>query len=178
MKENWQKAFEQMLASEGGFTDDERDKGNQLPDGRKGSTMLGVTQFNWERHLGHEVTHDHMRRLTPADVEPLYKKKYWDVVRADELPSGIDYLCFDMGVNAGPGRSIKLLQAAVGVPADGGFGAVTMAAVLAADPVKLIQDFSDAKEEFYRGLDDFPVYGTGWLNRVAAVKQKASTMVT
>ena len=176
MKQNWDQAFKQMLASEGGFTDDERDNGNQLPDGRKGSTMLGVTQFNWERHLGHKVTHDHMRRLTPADVKPLYKKKYWDVVRADELPSGIDYLVFDMGVNAGPGRSIKLLQAAVGVTPDGGLGPITMSAVWAADPVRLIQDFSDAKEEFYRCLDDFPVYGTGWLNRVAAVKQKASTM--
>jgi lysozyme family protein len=51
MKHNWQKAFEQMLASEGGFSDDERDRGNQLPDGRKGSTMLGVTQYNWERTL-------------------------------------------------------------------------------------------------------------------------------
>ena len=176
MKENWDQAFKQMLASEGGFTDDERDKGNQLPDGRKGSTMLGVTQFNWERHLGHEVTHDHMRRLTPADVEPLYKKKYWDVVRADELPSGIDYLVFDMGVNAGPGRSIKLLQTSVGVTPDGGFGPITMKAVQAADPVKLIQDFSDAKEDFYRGLNDFTTYGTGWLNRVVAVKQKAISM--
>ena len=177
MISNWQQAFKQMLASEGGFTDDERDNGNKLPDGRKGSTMLGVTQFNWEQHVGHQVTHDQMRKLTPADVEPLYKKKYWDVVRADELPSGIDYLVFDMGVNAGPGRSIKLLQAAVGVPADGGFGPMTMAAVLAADPVKLIDDFSQAKEDFCRSLNDFSVYGTGWLNRVAAVKQKASSMV-
>ena len=177
MISNWDQAFKQMLASEGGFTDDERDNGNKLPDGRKGSTMLGVTQFNWEQHIGHQVTHDDMRKLTPADVEPLYKKKYWDVVRADELPSGIDYLVFDMGVNAGPGRSIKLLQTAVGVPADGGFGPMTMAAVQAADPVKLIEDFSQAKEEFYRSLDSFTVYGTGWLNRVAAVKLKASSML-
>jgi len=177
MISNWDQAFKQMLASEGGFTDDERDKGNSLPDGRKGSTMLGVTQFNWEAHVGHQVTHDQMRKLSPADVEPLYKKKYWDVVRADELPSGIDYLVFDMGVNAGPGRSIKIMQTALGVPADGGFGPMTMAAVLAADPVKLIEDFSQAKEDFYRSLNDFSVYGTGWLNRVAEVKQKASTMV-
>ena len=177
MTKNWDQAFKQMLASEGGFSDDERDRGNQLPDGRKGSTMLGVTQFNWERHLGHEVTHDQMRKLTAADVEPLYKKKYWDVVQADKLPHGIDYLAFDMGVNAGPGRSIKLLQAAVGVPADGGLGPITLAAVWAADPVKLIQDFSAEKEAFYRGLDDFPVYGNGWLNRVAAVKLKASSML-
>lgn len=177
MISNWQQAFEQMLKSEGGFTDDERDNGNKLPDGRKGSTMLGVTQFNWEQHVGHEVSHDDMRALTAADVELLYKKKYWDVVQGDKLPNGIDYLVFDMGVNAGPDRSIKLLQAALSLPADGGLGPITMAAVWAADPVKLIQDFSDAKEEFYRGLDSFTTYGTGWLNRVAEVKIKASAMV-
>ena len=177
MISNWDQAFKQMLASEGGFTDDERDNGNKLPDGRKGSTMLGVTQYNWEQHVGNQVTHDDMRKLTPADVEPLYKKKYWDVVRADELPSGIDYLVFDMGVNAGPGRAIKLMQSALGVTPDGGFGAITMAAVLAANPVELIEKFSQEKEAFYRSLDTFTVYGTGWLNRVAAVKQKASSMV-
>ena len=177
MISNWDQAFKQMLASEGGFTDDERDNGNKLPDGRKGSTMLGVTQFNWEQHVGHEVTHDDMRKLTPADVEPLYKKKYWDVVRADELPSGIDYLVFDMGVNAGPGRSIKLMQTALGVTPDGGFGPMTLAAVQAADPVELIEKFSAEKEAFYRSLDSFSVYGTGWLNRVAAVKLKASSML-
>jgi lysozyme family protein len=177
MISNWDQAFKQMLASEGGFTDDERDNGNKLPDGRKGSTMLGVTQFNWEQHVGHQVTHDDMRKLTPADVEPLYKKKYFDAVRGDELPNGIDYLVFDMGVNAGPGRAIKLLQAAVGTTPDGGFGAITMAAVQAADPVELIEKFSQEKEAFYRSLDSFTVYGTGWLNRVAAVKLKASSML-
>ena len=177
MQSNWKQAFEQMLASEGGFTDDERDPGNKLPDGRKGSTMLGVTQFNWEQHIGHQVTHEQMRKLTPEDVEPLYKKKYWDAVRADELPSGIDYLVFDMGVNAGPGRSIKLLQSAVGVPADGGLGPITMKAVLAADPVELIEKFSQGKEDFYRSLNTFETFGKGWLNRVAAVKVKASSML-
>ena len=177
MQSNWQKSFDYMQESEGGFSDDEHDNGNKLPDGRKGSTMLGVTQYNWEAHVGHQVTHDDMRKLTPADVEPLYKKKYWDVVRADELPSGIDYLVFDMGVNAGPGRSIKLMQTAVGVTPDGGFGPITMAAVQAADPVNLIEKFSQAKETFYRSLDNFSVYGTGWLNRVAEVKLKANSMI-
>jgi lysozyme family protein len=107
----------------------------------------------------------------------LYKKKYWDAVRADELPSGIDYLVFDMGVNAGPGRSIKLLQSAVGVPADGGLGPVTMKAVLAADPVELINRFSEEKEAFYRSLKDFQVYGKGWLNRVEQVKVKSTSML-
>jgi len=177
MLNNWQQAFEQMLASEGLFTDDERDNGNKLPDGRKGSTMLGVTQYNWEQHVGHQVTHDDMRKLTAADVEPLYKQKYWDVVQGDKLPNGIDYLVFDMGVNAGPGRSIKLLQTAVGTTPDGGLGPITMAAVWAANPVELVEKFSQEKEAFYRSLDTFSVYGTGWLNRVAAVKVKATSML-
>jgi lysozyme family protein len=174
---NWKQAFEQMLASEGGFTDDERDNGNKLPDGRKGSTMLGVTQFNWENHIGHQVTHDQMRKLTPADVEPLYKKKYWDAVRADELPSGIDYLMFDFCVNAGAGRAIKTLQASVGTTPDGGFGAITMKAVEAMSTADLIEIFSQEKEAFYRSLRDFQVYGKGWLNRVEQVKVKSTSML-
>jgi len=86
-------------------------------------------------------------------------------------------LVFDFGVNAGPGRSIKLLQTAVGVPADGGLGPITMKAVLAAEPSELIKKFSAEKEAFYRSLDDFKVYGEGWLNRVAAVEVKATSML-
>jgi lysozyme family protein len=86
-------------------------------------------------------------------------------------------MVFDMGVNAGPGRSIKLLQSAVGVPADGGLGPISMKAVLAADPVELIDRFSAEKEAFYRSLDSFKTYGTGWLNRVAQVKVKSTSML-
>jgi lysozyme family protein len=169
MNNNWKQAFDLMLKSEGGYVHHPSDPG--------GRTNLGVTQATWENWVGRGSDEAEMRGLTPEKVEPLYKKKYWDVVRADELPSGIDYLVFDMGVNAGPGRSIKLLQTAVGVTPDGGFGPMTMAAVQAADPVELIEKFSFWKEQFYRSLDSFPVYGTGWLNRVADVKVKASAML-
>jgi lysozyme family protein len=118
-----------------------------------------------------------MRGLTPEKVEPLYKKKYWDAVRGDELPMGLDYLMFDFAVNAGAGRAIKTLQTAVGVTPDGGFGPMTMAAVQAVDPVDLIERFSQAKEDFYRSLTTFATFGKGWLNRVADVKVKASAML-
>jgi lysozyme family protein len=174
---NWDDAFKLMLKSEGGFSDDPRDNGNKLPDGRAGSTMLGVTQYNWEHWIGHEVTHDQMRKLKPEDVKPFYKKKYWDAVCADELPNGISYLVFDFAVNAGVGRTIKTLQTAVGVASDGWFGPATMAAVNALNSYELIDRFSKAKEDFYRGLKDFNVYGEGWMNRVADVKEKATAMV-
>lgn len=177
MNSNWQKSFELMLQSEGGFSNDQRDSGNHLPDGREGSTMLGVTQYNWENWIGHEVTQEQMKKLTPEDVKPFYKKKFWDVCRCDDMPSGIDYLVFDFAVNAGCGGSAKILQKAVGVTPDGGIGPMTLAAVNAIPEAELIEKFSEAKEAFYRSLDNFPVYGNGWLSRVAQVKVKASAML-
>ena len=169
MLSNWQKSFELMLKSEGGYVNNPADPG--------GMTNLGVTKATWENWVGRESDEAEMRGLTPEKVEPLYKKKYFDAVRGEELPMGLDYLMFDFAVNAGVGRSIKTLQTAVGVTPDGGFGPATMAAVQAVDPVELIEQFSQAKEDFYRSLAQFPVFGKGWLNRVADVKVKASAML-
>ena len=169
MNTNWQKSFELMLQSEGGFVNHPRDPG--------GMTNLGVTKATWESWVGREVDEAEMRRLTADKVEPLYKERYFDAVRGDELPAGLDYLMFDFAVNAGAGRAIKILQSAVGVTPDGGFGPITMAAVQAVDPVELIERFSQAKEDFYRSLTTFATFGKGWLNRVADVKVKATSML-
>lgn len=169
MNTNWQKSFELMLQSEGGFVNHPRDPG--------GMTNLGVTKATWESWVGREVDEAEMRGLTADKVDPLYKERYFDAVRGDELPIGLDYLMFDFAVNAGAGRAIKILQSAVGVTPDGGFGPITMAAVQAVDPVDLIERFSQAKEDFYRSLTTFSTFGKGWLNRVADVKVKASAML-
>ena len=169
MNNNWKQAFDLMLKSEGGYVHHPSDPG--------GRTNLGVTQATWENWVGRRSDEAEMRGLTPEKVEPMYKKKYWDAVRGDELPVGLDYLMFDFAVNAGAGRAIKTLQTAVGVTPDGGFGPMTMAAVQAVDPVELIERFSQAKEDFYRSLTTFATFGKGWLNRVADVKVKASAML-
>lgn len=169
MNNNWKKAFELMLKSEDGYVHHPSDPG--------GRTNLGVTQATWENWVGRGSDEAEMRGLTPEKVEPMYKKKYWDAVRGDELPVGLDYLMFDFAVNAGAGRAIKTLQTAVGVTPDGGFGPMTMAAVQAVDPNELIERFSQAKEDFYRSLTTFATFGKGWLNRVADVKVKASAML-
>jgi lysozyme family protein len=169
MISNWNNAFNLMLKSEGGYVNNPADPG--------GMTNLGVTKATWENWVGRESDEAEMRSLTPEKVEPLYKKKYWDAVRGDELPAGISYLCFDFAVNAGAGRAIKTLQSAVGVTPDGGFGPMTMAAVQAVDPATLIERFSAEKVVFYRSLNTFATFGNGWLNRVADVKVKAISML-
>ena len=176
MIDNWNKSFELMLKSEGGFSDDPRDNGNKLPDGRPGSTMLGVTQYNWEHWTGHQVTHEQMKKLTPADVKPFYKKKLWDACRCNDLPKGIDYLVFDFAVNAGVGRGAKTLQSAVGATPDGSIGPLTLAAVAKQSEKKLIDSFSAAKLDFYLSLNN-PVYEAGWINRIKHVRTAALEMV-
>jgi len=177
MNLNWDKSFDMVVAHEGGFTNDQRDKGNHLPDGREGCTMWGCTQAVWEKYVGHEVTQDDMKALKKEDVKPVYKRDYWDAVRGDDLPTGVDYAVFDFAINAGPAAARKMIQRALGVNPDGAIGPATIKAIQDADGKELMQKFSDAKTAFYKSLDNFPVYGKGWLKRVADVQTVASTMI-
>jgi lysozyme family protein len=172
MKGNFDLCLELMLKHEGGFVNHKLDPG--------GITNLGVTKRVWEEWTGHEVDEKQMRVLTPELVAPLYKRKYWDAVRADDLVFGVDYAVFDVAVNSGAGRAIKFLQSCVGVDADGGFGPRTLAAVKIAeqDPARLIELYCAKRLEFLQSLKTFETFGKGWSRRVAEVKDKALSMVT
>ena len=177
MIENFEQSFNLVIKSEGGFTNDQRDSGNHLPDGRQGCTMLGCTQVNWEAYVGHQVTQDDMKKLTKDDVKPLYKKNYWDAVSGDLLPSGLDYAAFDFAINAGSSASRKMVQIAVGVNNDGVFGPATLKAIQNADAKDVLARFTAAKIKFYQSLSNFNVYGKGWLKRCADVQQIANEMI-
>lgn len=168
MKENFQKALDAVLHHEGGFVNHPKDPG--------GMTNLGCTKRVWEEWVGHPVDEKAMRALTPEDVAPLYKKKYWDAVRGDELPDGVDYIVFDTAINSGPGRAIKFLQGCVGTDMDGALGPKTMAAVRAADPKQLVEDYAKRRLSFLQDLPTWGTFGKGWSRRVAEVENTASTM--
>jgi lysozyme family protein len=168
MKENFDKALAQVLKSEGGFVNNVHDNG--------GMTNLGVTKAVWEAYVGHPVSEADMRALTPAKVAPMYKAKYWDACKCDDLPHAVDYAVFDFAVNAGVGRSAKTLQTSVGASSDGAIGPGTLAKVAEHGAEELLQKFSDAKTAFYKGLNN-PHFEKGWLNRVAEVKTIAATML-
>ena len=176
MNDNFDKCFALVLRTEGGFQDDPHDKGNRLSDGRLGSTNMGVTQATWEAWVGHEVTHDDMKALTPADIEPLYKKNFWASCRCDELPEGLDYALYDLAVNSGVGRAIRFLQMVLGIRADGVMGVETMRAVNSSDDRDLIKKLCDYRLTFLQGLPDWNRYGTTWGNRVASVEKTAVSM--
>jgi lysozyme family protein len=171
MQSNFETCLALMLAHEGGYVDHPKDPG--------GRTNHGVTQRVWEEWVGHEVDEKQMRALTHEMVAPLYKRKYWDAVRADDLVAGVDYCVFDVAVNSGPGRAIKFLQSCVGVTADGGFGPATLAAVKKSeeDPTRLIELYCAKRLEFLQSLKTFETFGKGWSRRVQEVKDKALKML-
>lgn len=169
MRENFDVAFKHVLKSEGGFTNDPVDPG--------GMTNLGITLAEWQHYVGHIVNEKEMRSLTPEKVKPLYKYKYWNAVAGDDLPKGIDYLLFDFGVNAGPGRAVKIMQECVGAKKDGVIGPRTISAIKAIDAVQLIDEYTVAKKEYYKSLSTFWKFGKGWFNRCDEVATIAKGMI-
>ena len=169
MQSNFEKALALVLQHEGGYVHHALDPG--------GRTNLGVTQRVWEDYVGHKVDEAEMRSLTKELVAPLYRKEYWDAVHGDKLPCGADYLAFDFAVNAGSFRCVKTIQRALNITADGVIGPVTVKAIQDTNAEDFINNFSAAKESFYRGLTTFPTFGKGWLNRVAEGKKAAEGMI-
>lgn len=173
MKTSFESALGAVLKHEGGFVNHPRDPG--------GMTNLGVTKRTWEEWVGREVTEQEMRDLTPEAVTPLYKARYWDAIRGDDLPVGVDYAVFDCAVNSGPRRAIIFAQKVAGTVQDGAIGPKTLAAIKAycekegADT--FVEVYSEEREAFLRRLPTFAVFGRGWARRVEDVEMHASRMV-
>ena len=171
MQNNFEICLAKLLIHEGGFVNHPSDPG--------GMTNLGVTARVWEEWVGHPVDEKQMRELTPELVAPLYKRKYWDACHANEFVSGLDYAVFDLAVNSGVGRAIKLLQSCVGATPDGGYGSITSALVKKAqeeDAERLIGVYCSRRLEFLESLSTFATFGKGWSRRVAEVKETAISM--
>ena len=160
MKSNFDLALSQLLKHEGGYVNHKLDPG--------GMTNLGVTRAVWESYVGRPSSEKEMRALTPAQVAPLYKRKYWDAINGDSLPSGLDICVFDCAVNSGVGRAAKMLQGIIGPK--------TLDACKKHTTKDLIDKFSAARQKFLEALPTFGTFGKGWTSRVAEVENKSTLL--
>lgn len=166
---NFEQCLEVILHHEGGYVNHPKDPG--------GETNMGVTKRVYEEWGG---TKD-MKDLTVEDVAPIYQENYWNRVRADQLPAGLDLCVFDFAVNAGTGRSAKFLQGLVGTIVDGGIGPATLKAVeafVANEGLETtIEEFQKRRQDYYESLSTFETFGRGWTRRVNEVTETAMKMV-
>ena len=170
MNDNFEESLAHVLKHEGGYVDHPKDPG--------GATNLGCTKKVWEEWVGHEVTKDDIKALTIADVSPLYKARYWDKCRGNDLPRGVDFAVFDLAINSGVGRASKLLQRAVGVAADGAIGPATLAAVADANPRELATKICELRLAFLQALPTWETFGKGWGRRVKETEKTAFNMAS
>jgi lysozyme family protein len=162
------------LREEGGYVDDPADPG--------GATNMGITLATYRQWSGDpNLAPAQVQDMTLRTVRAIYRTLYWNPLRADDLPAGVDLSVFDMGVNAGIWASAKLLQQAIGFTGDavdGWIGPETLAAVDKFDARVLVDDLAERQTAYYRSLPDFTTFGTGWLNRAAARRSAALAMIT
>ena len=169
MNKNYDKCLETILHHEGGYVNHPKDPG--------GETNLGVTKRVYLEHGG---TKD-MKDLLVEDVAPIYKKGYWDKMKCDDLPSGLDLCVFDFGVNAGPGRAAKFLQQMIGTTVDGGIGPNTLAKVeeyvRENGEHETVKKYQEMRQKYYEQLSTFATFGKGWTRRVEETTKLALDII-
>lgn len=164
-KGSFEKCYLVTRKYEGGNIDHPRDPG--------GRTSRGVTQKTYDayrRNKG-QATRD-VYLAADTEVKDIYKTQYFDEVRGDELPAGVNLCCFDTAINSGANRAIRLLQASLNarqnarLDVDGQLGMKTIDAVMGNnDNDALIAEFGRRRQGFFRGLRTWSTFGRGWTAR-------------
>lgn len=166
-----------MLAHEGGYVNHPADPG--------GATNKGVTQRvydNYRRRKGLALRS--VRHIEQHEVEDIYRSSYWNEIKGDDLPAGLDYAVFDYCVNSGVSKAGKDLQRTLNANAnffgisgqlkvDGNVGDGTIIAACKAadvDEIELIQKYCQRRMGFLKSLKTFKTFGRGWTRRVLGDK--------
>jgi len=146
---DFDKAFEIILGSEGGYVNDPRDSG-------------GETKFGIAKKFYPNVD---IKNLTVAQAKEIYLKDYWTKSGCDALPYPFALCLFDSAVNQGVGTAIKLAQKACNLEADGIIGKGSRAAFAKSGNEELSL-FLTYRALRYTETKGFDVYGKGWIKRL------------
>ena len=173
MKINFAQALGLTLRHEGGFVSHPKDPG--------GATNKGITLATFSLYLGRKASVVELKMISDTQLCEIYRKQYWDKVRGDDLPGGLDFCVFDFAVNSGPGRAAKMLQDLVGAEADGSIGHKTVAAVLEhvsrETLPKVIDQYQAKRLHYLQALPHWETFGKGWGRRVNEVLDEAMLMM-
>lgn len=173
---NFETCLAVVLVHEGGWSDNPRDPG--------GATMRGVTQAVYDAYRKRSNRPlQTVRKIGDVELRDIYRAQYWNVIRGDDLPPGIDLATFDFAVNSGAARAARYLQQVLGVTADGQIGELTLAAVRnKTDRGAVVEQLCAARLDFMKRAKDgqgrllWSTFGKGWQRRVDDIETRGMHM--
>ncbi len=169
MMVSYAQALDALLIHEGGYSNHPADPG--------GPTNWGITLNDARRYWKGDASADDVRQMPQNVARKIYRERYWNALRCDELPAGVDYAVFDYGVNSGIGRAGKVLRRVLDLPDN--TSTVTddvIEAANAADAPRMVSTICAERMAFLKNLRTFPVFGRGWTRRVKSVEATALAM--
>lgn len=156
-------AFAQLIAHEGGYTADPKDRGNWttgvIGKGELKGTKYGISAMAYPNL--------NIKGLTLEDAKAIYYRDYWQAAGCELVPTAIKFDLFDMAVNSGVATAIKTLQRAVGALDDGNLGPKSMAAIAATSSALILARFNGHRLLFMTKTPAWATYHKGWATRIA-----------
>ena len=159
MLSKFDEIIEVVLEHEGGLVDD--------PDDPGGLTNLGIS--------ARAYPNENIRGLTVDRAKELYERDYWRKYKVGSLPDRIRHSYFDMCINMGGRRAIKVLQEACNsknskkIDIDGGIGPVTIKAASNVEPFRLRAYRVMYYAELCMKKPKMEKYWVGWFRRSCEV---------
>lgn len=160
--DKFMRCIEVILRNEGGYVNH--------PDDPGGETNMGIAKkFYPDLDI---------KNLTRNQAVEIYFRDYWSKMNLKAIyDENLVLQLFDMGVNAGIRRAIRIIQRIAETEADGILGPETAAAINARED-DLVEIYKQERRRYYRELarrkPQLQVFLKGWLRRVDDCKfQKA-----
>lgn len=168
-KSDFDEFWQYLLGEEGGYCDDLDDKG--------GPTCYGITQTTCDDYRSsHGLSKQSVHLISQEEAKTIYWENYWLKSHCQEMPRRVAIAVFDWQVNSY--RGVTLLQACLGVEADGLFGhkslnELTYHMSKPGGEDALLQKYFDAREATYRqwGIGSQKEFLDGWLDRCENLKK-------
>lgn len=115
------RAVRKLLAIEGGFVDDPKDRGGATKYGISLRFLAAEGSFDedgdgkadFDLDLDGDIDGQDIRKLTRGDAIFLYHRCFWTPLQADTFTAPIGEMLFDQAVNGGAQAARKLLQRAI-----------------------------------------------------------------
>jgi lysozyme family protein len=168
-RHTYDEALKRLLVHEGGYSNHPADPG--------GATNYGITIGDYRMYVNRNGTARDVKNMSVETAKQIYREKYWNLQRCDELPAGVDYAVFDYGVNSGVGRSGKVLRRLVGLSDHTHkIDDAVIAAAARRDPKMLIDAMCSERMRFLKALRTWKTFGAGWSRRVKEVRAAAQAM--